>query len=286
MFSTEKIELPAAEDSRSRYICLFDRLTDRLRRWNRHWQQCVDRAGIERGIRRRIEGATFSDKEVFEALILASLSGNTQWTTIARIRSELAAPFEQFELARFASLSSEDIGRRLVPWFLERRAGSTNLKTGLLRLRDTAAILAAYVNENGQAEGYFLDAATDSGGGPEALAEAIGSKPSWKLPGFGIALAAEALRNLGFDVSKPDRHVMRCIGAWRLVEFKNWQVRGEYTAPQAKAAELVGTMHAVRQMAIANGPSVSYLNSVIWTAGAVSGARLTNNEFREIARAC
>ena len=45
-------------------------------------------------------------------------------------------------------------------------------------------------------------------------------------------------------------------------------------------------MLAVRAVAAANGTSVSYANSVIWTAGAVSGARLTNEEFEAIGRNC
>jgi len=45
-------------------------------------------------------------------------------------------------------------------------------------------------------------------------------------------------------------------------------------------------MFAVRSIAEVNHLGVSYTNSVIWLAGAVSGARLTNADFEEIARPC
>jgi hypothetical protein len=43
-------------------------------------------------------------------------------------------------------------------------------------------------------------------------------------------------------------------------------------------------MHAVRALAAANGIATTYASSVIWTAGAVSGARLTNAQLAMIGR--
>jgi len=123
----------------------------------------------------------------------------------------------------------------------------------------------------------------DSTCSPEALAMLLGNSREWKLPGFGIALAAEALRMLGLDLCKPDRHVLRAIGSWKLVDFAKWDEKGAFTAPQARPGELLATMLAVRALAEANRLGVSRANSVIWTAGAVSGARLTNAEFRALA---
>ena len=106
------------------------------------------------------------------------------------------------------------------------------------------------------------------------------------MPGFGIALAAEALRLLGLDLCKPDRHILRAVGAWSLVDFRRWDRKGDFTPPQADTTELRATMLAVRAIARANGLGVSYVNSVIWTAGAVSGARLANEEFKMIGSTC
>jgi hypothetical protein len=268
------------------YVCLWQTLLARLDEWKSHWARESDRAALDHRIARRSSGAAFADAEIFQGLLLAVLSGNTRWSTIERIQDELSGPFNGFDLAHFAVTTPDEIERRLVPWFKERRAGSTGLKRGLLRLRETAQALVSYALKHGCADRYFTDALADQGGGPEDLAVAIGSSHRWKLPGFGIALAAEALRNIGFDVSKPDRHVTRCIGAWGLVDFRKWPEASAFTAPQASAAELHETMSTVRAIASANGLGASYASSVLWTAGALSGARLTNAEFRAIADRC
>ena len=269
-----------------RATCLWQSLLTRMGAWNPAWASMIDSAGIEHRIQRRSSGARFSDAEIFEGLLLSVLSGNTRWSTIERIQSELGDLFDGFNLRRFASILPEQIEKRILPWFLERKAGSTGLKRGLLRLQQTAVLLERYAADHGGAEDYFRDAMTESGGQPEDLAVAIGSSPRWKLPGFGIALAAEALRHIGFDVSKPDRHVLRCMGAWDLVAFTKWTERSDFTAPDASPSELHRTMCAVKSIARANRLSTSYVNSVIWTAGALSGARLTNTELRAVAAGC
>lgn len=265
--------------------CLWMVLQRRLEGWDPSWRDNIGGLQSRERLSRRQHGDRFSNDEIFEGLLLSVLSGNTQWATVERIQPDLAEPFEGFSLASYAARSDGDIAA-LVPWFSERKAGSTGLKAGLVRLRDTAALLDRYAREHGSAEAYFRDALEDAGGQPEDLAVAIGSSKRWKLPGFGIALAAEAMRNIGFDVCKPDRHVLRAMGAWKLVEFGSWSELSEFTAPKAKPDELLQTMNAVRSLAETNAASTSYATSVIWTAGATSGARLTNAELASIAGAC
>jgi len=265
--------------------CLWDRLQQRLDQWNPAWREHVGGPATEERLARRRNGDPFSDNEIFERLLLALLSGNTRWSTVERIQGELTGPFEGFSLPAYASKTDSEVAA-LAPWFSERKAGSTGLKAGLIRLRDTAALLDRYSRDHGSADAYFLDALREAGGEPEDLAVVLGSSKRWKLPGFGIALAAEALRNIGFDLCKPDRHVLRCIAAWDLVEFANWPQASDFTAPKATPAELHRTMYAVRAIAEANSAGVSYATSVIWTAGALSGARLTNNELADIRTVC
>jgi len=213
------------------------------------------------------------------------LSGNTLWSTIERLQPQLAEPFDSFSMSSYARRSDEAVAS-LVPWFLERRAGSTGLRASLLRLRQTVLLLDRYSREHGSADAYFTDALRDSDQELEELAVAVGSSKRWKLPGFGIALTAEALRNIGYDLCKPDRHVLRCLAAWDLVRFSHWPARSEFTAPQATPAELKLTMRVVRRLAHSNGVGVSYMTSAIWLAGAQSGARLSNEALRAIRQSC
>ena len=222
-----------------------------------------------------------SNERAFEAFAVAFLSGNTRWDRIESVRSELSEPFRDFSPERFAQLSDQEIDTTVLPWFRERRAGAAGLRGGLLRLRLTAGLLAGqgrFPSARALIEATF----TEAQGSPEAVAMLLGSHKDWKLPGFGIALAAEALRLLGYDLCKPDRHILRAVGSWGLVRFATWNRKGEFTAPQARPEGLLVTMLAVRSLAETNAVPVSHANSVIWTAGAVSGARLTNRQFEAL----
>jgi hypothetical protein len=251
---------------------LWRRLDERLLQWNPHWQATVS---TPKNIP-VVAIATFenlSDAAIFEAFALAAISGNARWDRISAVQSQLAEPFQDFSPHRFAELSDQDIDERIVPWFRQRRAGSARLPKVLRLLRGSADLLLP--RKDGDARTFLMAAGAQAEGSPEEMAVLLGTDTRFKMPGFGIALAAEALRLLGCDLCKPDRHVLRAIAAWQVVTFKNWPA-GEFAAPQARTPELLATMLAVRQLALANGVSTSYATSVIWLAGAVSGARMTN----------
>lgn len=268
----------------SRLICLWQHLTTRLTDWRDDWSDLAGNTAVDRNDPLRAD--PLSDERIFEAFTVALLSGNTRWERIERLRGALGAPFSGFDLARYAAIPDGDIDSKIMPWFRERKAGAPGLRAGLSRLRATAVKLLSYRDGAGGASAYLNDALADAKGSPEDLAVALGTSKAWKLPGFGVALAAEALRNLGFDLCKPDRHILRAAGSWSLIHFARWDRRGAFTPPQPSSAELRDTMFAVRSIAEENHLGVSYTNSVIWLAGAVSGARLTNAEFAEIASLC
>jgi hypothetical protein len=270
---------PPHPTTTSRRIALWRRLLERLAEWNPDWRA---RTGIDApraNERAAADLAEVSNAQAFEAFAVALLSGNTRWDRIERVRDALGEPFDRFDPRAFAARSDRSLDQEVMPWFRAHRAGAAGLRASLGRLRQTAAILAGD-NACGSAGAFHAAAVKQAGGSPEGLAMLLGNAREWKLPGFGIALAAEALRLLGLDLCKPDRHVLRAIGSWNLVDLARWDEKGAYTAPQARPAELLATMLAVRTLAEANDLGVSRANSVIWTAGAVSGARLTNAEFR------
>jgi hypothetical protein len=263
--------------------CLWESLLLRMDAWRSDWRTTID-TPEEARVSDPLGGAAQSNQAVFEAFAVALLSGNTRWDRIASIRNELHGPFQDFDPNRFSALSDKQIDRAIMPWFRERKAGAAGLRASLFRLRLTAEKLASYGGRRASAHIFLQEAFDASDGTPEGLAVTLGTSKEWKLPGFGIALAAEALRMLGFDLCKPDRHILRAMAAWSLVSFRRWDQRGAFTPPQADTSELRAAMLAVRAIADATKVSVSYANSVIWTAGAVSGARLSNADFEAIGR--
>jgi hypothetical protein len=266
---------PRAEMARS----LWHALSAQLEQWRVDWRDLITTpASPPPQLCPSFQ--TMSDRTIFEAFSIAAISGNARWDRIADIRDELNGPFRDFSPRRFAALDDRDLDEDIVPWFRRRRAGSPRLRTVLDRLRDTAKILGCNDARSGAA--FLEEALAEADGSPEGMAVLLGTTPRFKLPGFGIALAAEVLRLLGCDLCKPDRHILRAVGSWQLVRYRRWP-DGPFRAPQAKPAELLATMLVVRRLANANGLGVSYATSAIWLAGAVSGARLTNLEFARLA---
>ena len=92
----------------------------------------------------------------------------------------------------------------------------------------------------------------------------LGSRGPYKLPGLGVPLAAEALKNLGFAVAKPDRHVMRAVGSFGLVRFNRWE-SGPRGKPVSQSKEkFLEVMVAVERIAKAAERSVVVVDNAIW----------------------
>ena len=96
-----------------------------------------------------------------------------------------------------------------------------------------------------------------------------------------MILAAEALKNLGFDVAKPDRHVKRAVASFGLVPARNWS-GSDRTVPKTPN---LAVMEAVERIAIAIRKHVVFVDNAIWMLGARSELWLTNGELAKVAHA-
>lgn len=237
----------------------------------------------------RSAGRTWSDDEVFEALMMAVLSANTDWSKIERIQDELSDLFTGFSLESYAALSETEVRDRILPWFTERKAGAVALQKGLVNLVDAARILVKYRATCGRPADYFFESLMDRcNGDPKQAALRLGSDGDYKLPSLGVPLAAEALKNLGFDVAKPDRHVMRAVGSFGLVHFGRWSeeraMRNGREPPAPTSKRQCLAMVAVEEIAKAAKQRVVLVDNAIWLLCAKSGLYLTNQQLAKMAR--
>ncbi len=250
------------------------------------WQQRIDGLDQVAAVEARTRGRTWSDDETFKGLLLAVLSSNTDWSKIERLQADLAEPFAGFSLDSYAELPACDIGERILPWFLERKAGSVSLARSLVSLISAARLLSEHSRVHGTAESYFTSLVRRMDGDPKLAALHLGSPGSDKLPAFGVALAAEALKNLGFDVAKPDRHVKRAIASFGLIPVVMRQDRTDRAVPAfSSRSSQLAVMEAVQDIAEAAGRPVVMVDNAIWLLCAKSGLYLTNSELAELARA-
>ena len=268
---------------------LWHNIETRLDRSCPRWRGRIQKMGQLEAVKARSEGGTWCDDEVFKALLLAVLSANTDWKKIEALREELPDQFSGFSLAWYAKRSESDTRDRFLPWFKKRKAGSVNLRTNLVNLVCAAQILLQRSSTHGTADGYFTSLLDECGGDPKQVALRLGCAGADKLPAFGVPLAAEALKNLGFDVAKPDRHIMRAIGSFGLVRFNRWQSKrdeggGRQPPGSTSRKRLRDVMAAVEKIASAANERVAFVDNAIWLLGAKSGLHLTNRELAAIAR--
>ena len=263
---------------------LWRNIEDRLHTSLPGWRSRVDAFDQVAAVANRAAGKTWSDDEIFKGLLLAVLSNNTDWSKVERIQAELAGLFSGFSLKSYAELPAREVGERIMPWFLGRKAGSMTMKRDLVNLIGAARILFEHSNVHGSAESYFTSLVRQLDGDPKQAALRLGSPGKDKLPGLGVALAAEALKNLGFDVAKPDRHVSRAVASFGLVPCKDWPGRNGRAAPSFSSGRLcLAVMGAVQDIATVAGRPVVLVDNAIWMLCAKSGLYLTNPELAELA---
>ena len=263
---------------------LWSHIESRLNSSFPEWQEHIDSFGQVAAIEKRIDGKTWNDDEVFEGLLMAVLSSGIDWSKIEKIRHELKDVFCGFSLEEYAALPDTKIASYVVPWFKERKAGSPWLKRNLINLTHTARKLAEYSKTHGTAVRYFTSLMDRYDNDPKQVALCIGLSNKYKLPAFGVPLAAEALKNLGFDVAKPDRHILRAMGAFGLVRFNRWSDRSKNKPPTTYTkSELCKTMASVEEIAVNAGKHVGFVDNAIWLLCARSGLDLSNAELTEIA---
>lgn len=219
---------------------------------------------------------------------MAVLSSDTDWSNIERIQADLPDLFSGFSLASYAKLSDDEIGDRFVPWFEDRKAGSRSRKGNLLNLVGAAQKLLDFSRKHGAADNYFTSLVEKCDGDPKQAALRLGQDREYKLPSLGVALAAEALKNLGFDVAKPDRRAMRAVGSFGLVRFSRWSKDGDgrigRAAPEStRKAELLAVMTEVEQIAEAAKERVVFVDNAIWLVCARSELYLANSKLAEMA---
>ena len=273
---------------------MYKELPDHGRIWNRieslldtrkpDWRQTVEDLGQVKAVMDRRAGKSWSDDEIFEGLLRSVLSNNTDWARVETVLPELSNVFNGLSLKSYANLPKEEVGSRIVPWFKKRRAGSNTLRRSLEYLIQASQILLAWSIKYGSAEKYFLGLMQHAQGDPKRAAIKMGSCSSqYKLPAFGVALAAEALRNIGFDLAKPDRHILRSVGAFGLMEFSRWVDRSGTKPPNPTTAELFESMAIIEKLAISAGEYTSLVDNAIWMTCAKSGLHLSNDALKEMA---
>lgn len=252
------------------------------------WREQIAHFGHTKANARREADEAWRDNDVFEALVVAVLSNNNDWSKVESVLPDLGKLLQGFDLRAYAKLPEADVVDVYLPWFTTRKAGSMTLKRDLINLIETAERLARYSRERGTADGYFTSLVRECQGDPKQAAFRLGTDPSIKFPSVGVPLAAETLRNLGFDVAKPDRHVMRAVGCFGLVgDLGVWStdsdLRTGNNPPNPTPRRHLAAMRAVEEIATSVNESVILVDGAIWLLCAKGGLNLSNEDLEQLA---
>jgi hypothetical protein len=261
---------------------LWASINEELNAWDKNWPVKVEELDQLSRVRDRRRGRTFSDEEIFEGIVKAVLSNATDWSGIQKLLPELSQRFVGFDVAWYSRLTKADIANDLVPWFRSHGAGAQYLERNLNLLVRTAAKLVNRKAQYGDLENYLGGLLKQLNGDSNCLAKALGASSGHKLDGLGIPIAAEALKYIGYDVGKPDRHINRAFGSFDLQAFRNWPDRSGTKAPVATRTELLSVMYELGKFADHLEVEATLVDNAIWLLCARSGAYLSNEKLSRI----
>lgn len=211
------------------------------------------------------------------------LSSNTDWANVERVIPQLGEVFQGYSLTWYAALTPPQVAETVVPWIRNNGAGCQFLGKDLTNLIQAAVRLSHRIQQYGSVEAYLNSLLQQSGNDVIEMVLSLGGAGSQhKLPALGIPLAAEFLKNLGYNVAKPDRHVNRAVGSFGWVTFRTWDRKGK-EAPKATPAELRLVMRVMAEFAGHNGLRGCFVDNAVWLLGAKSGLGLDNAALATLA---
>jgi hypothetical protein len=175
--------------------------------------------------------ANWTNNEVFEKGVLTLGSNSRSWASFSQTLPQLRTRLNDFDAPRVAKWVDETGPDQCVDQlrpYLRGQTSGTDARA-ILALAQLLANNPAYYTKLRTAYGFFRDQLRGRIPGEPGPAVSIcvalllgnsryhplaAQFSVTKLPGMGVTLACEFLRNLGWTTFKPDRHVIEMIGLW------------------------------------------------------------------------
>jgi hypothetical protein len=212
------------------------------------------------------------------------LSNSIDWAKIQAVRSKLREAFLGFSPAEYAKFDDSSV-QRLVSWFSQQGAVLPYNGKSFIALRLTARQLHEYSRKHGSLEQFLDDLFRAERADAKRLAVALGGGGSiHKLAGLGVPLAAESLKNIGYDLAKPDRHINRAVVCLGMVEFPQWRDRSARNSPTlSRPADPLIVMRAMEAFSREVEQTATLVDNAIWLLCAKSGVWMSNSELIALA---
>lgn len=212
--------------------------------WENQKKKLWENTFCRRQIKRRSQGESFSVEDHIRAMVYSMLSGGIVWDRVAndidektkRITS-IDKIFRQYDIEFL--LQCEPAA--LVKGIKERKCASFRTRNQMEALiGQNISKLLKWEREYGSVDAFY-QTYTEKDSSLKSLIQTLSGPGDNKLRELGVALAAEYLKNVGYIVAKPDRHIRRILGK-KVLGCSDRDCAQEYEAIDLVAgiAELTG----------------------------------------------
>jgi len=174
------------------------------------WQSTL----IYHQILNRKNGIEFDISDHIRGIVYAMLSSNSRWCRMIEDLDcstgryyYIETVFNSFDPDYLVKADSKDLVKKL----REKKYGNLSIKDQLSVLSDNISLLKNIQLEHGSVDKY-IDGFIKDEGIYNLIFDLSDSNSSHKLKQIGPVLACEYLRNVGYDIPKPDRHICKMLG--------------------------------------------------------------------------
>ena len=196
-----------------RNVCLKD---DRFR-----FQKLWENTFIKHQICKRKSGGTFSTCDHIRAMVYSMLTSSSVWSRfIDRIDQDTGRipdvdeMFFNYDPKKLITCSPDALYENL-----RGSAGINTYKQMEALVQHNIPKLQRFAEEYGSVDAYYKTFESDDDPYYKKLIKALSNKGENKMTQMAEALNAEYLRNVGYNIPKPDTHVRRMLGKEHLACF-------------------------------------------------------------------
>lgn len=201
-------------------------------------------------IRDRRSGAKSSINDYIEGMIMAMLTNSVPWIKISPHinNGDIPQIFLYYDPVKLKSANPAT----LVAGLRAIKCGNRRIQQQMNSLRGNIVIIENIINKYGSFDDYLK---SKSFAYPVILYSALDDfqpgKP-YKLQEMGIPLVCEFLKNMGYELPKPDVHLRRFLSAGRM---------GTGHSPMATEEEVFDQIQALSK---ASGVTIPHIDLIIW----------------------
>lgn len=211
---------------------------------------------IKHQIDKRKNGGTFTVTDHIRAMVYSMLSSGISWNRVDKYNTgenaeltDIDTAFHNYDVKNLLKCSPDDLTNEIK----KLKCAGRNTKKQMEVIKTNIEKLKTNESNYGSID-KFYQSFTDNDNSLKTLVctlSQIGSEN--KLAQLGIALTAEYLRNVGYDIAKPDRHICRILCCKRLGLYNS------ETVPPFAAFDIVA------DIAKATGRAIAETDYILWS---------------------